>query len=56
MKQNLTIRQNALDGVEAFLAVARHRNFRRAAAELAVTPSAAGVSMTCTGSYCQRVL
>lgn len=23
---------------------------------LAVTPSAAGVSMTCTGSYCQRVL
>src|SRR4051794_35816053 len=40
MKQNFTIRQNALDGLEAFLAVARHRNFRRAAAELAVTPSA----------------
>src|SRR3954465_8394606 len=40
MKQNFTIRQNALDGLEAFLAVARHRNFRRAAAELAVAPSA----------------
>ncbi|MGV7219403.1 LysR family transcriptional regulator [Bradyrhizobium sp. UFLA05-112] len=40
MKQNFTIRQSALDGVEAFLAVAQHRNFRRAAAELAVTPSA----------------
>src|SRR5207302_2075527 len=30
----------ALDGVEAFLSVARHRSFRRAAAELGVTPSA----------------
>lgn len=40
MKQNFTIRQGALDGLEACLAVARHRNFRRAAAELAVTPSA----------------
>src|SRR5947207_4796684 len=40
MKQNFTVRQGALDGVEAFLCVARHRNFRRAAAELAVTPSA----------------
>jgi DNA-binding transcriptional LysR family regulator len=40
MKQDFTIRQGALDGVEAFLAVARHRNFRRAAAELGVTPSA----------------
>ncbi|MBR0847333.1 LysR family transcriptional regulator [Bradyrhizobium diazoefficiens] len=40
MKQDFTIRQNKLDGIEAFLAVARHRNFRRAAAELAVTPSA----------------
>jgi DNA-binding transcriptional LysR family regulator len=40
MKQNFTIRQGALDGVEAFLSVARHRNFRRAAAELGVTPSA----------------
>ena len=40
MKQNFTVRQGALDGVEAFLSVARHRNFRRAAAELAVTPSA----------------
>jgi len=40
MKQNFTIRQGALDGVEAFLAVAQHRNFRRAAAELGVTPSA----------------
>ena len=40
MKQSFTVRQGALDGVEAFLAVARHRNFRRAAAELGVTPSA----------------
>jgi DNA-binding transcriptional LysR family regulator len=40
MKQNFTVRQGALDGVEAFLSVARHRNFRRAATELGVTPSA----------------
>ncbi|TPN04828.1 LysR family transcriptional regulator [Mesorhizobium sp. B2-3-3] len=40
MKQNFTVRQGALDGVEAFLSVARHRNFRKAAAELKVTPSA----------------
>src|SRR6476659_1197075 len=40
MKHNFTVRQGALDGVEAFLGVARHRNFRKAAAELAVTPSA----------------
>ena len=40
MKQNFTVRQGALDGVEAFLCVARHRNFRKAAAELGVTPSA----------------
>ena len=40
MKQNFTIRQGALDGVEAFLGVAKHRSFRKAAAELGVTPSA----------------
>src|SRR5712672_4466393 len=40
MKQNFTVRQGALDGVAAFLGVARHRSFRKAAAELAVTPSA----------------
>jgi DNA-binding transcriptional LysR family regulator len=40
MKQNFTVRQGALDGVEAFLSVSQHRNFRRAAAELGVTPSA----------------
>src|SRR5579859_2594397 len=40
MKQNFTVRQGALDGVEAFLAVAQYRSFRRAAAELGVTPSA----------------
>ena len=40
MKQSFTVRQGALDGVEAFLAVAQHRSFRRAAAELGVTPSA----------------
>ena len=40
MKQNFTVRQGALDGVEAFLSVAQRRNFRRAAADLGVTPSA----------------
>src|SRR5260221_9185203 len=40
MKQNFTVRQGALDGVEAFLSVAQHRNFRKAAADLGVTPSA----------------
>lgn len=42
MKQDFTVRKGALDGVEAFLKVAHHRNFRRAAAELGVTPSAIG--------------
>jgi DNA-binding transcriptional LysR family regulator len=40
MKQNFTVRQGALDGVETFLSVARHRSFSRAAAALGVTPSA----------------
>lgn len=40
MKQNFTVRQRALDGVEAFLGVVEHRNFRRAAADLGVTPPA----------------
>jgi DNA-binding transcriptional LysR family regulator len=40
MKQSFTVRHGALDGVEAFLSVARHKSFRRAAAELGVTPSA----------------
>lgn len=40
MKRNFTVRQGALDGVEAFLSVAQHRSFRGAAAELGVTPSA----------------
>src|SRR6185437_694759 len=40
MKQNFTVRQGALDGVQAFLSVTQHRSFRRAAAELRVTPSA----------------
>src|SRR5437773_11378195 len=40
MKRNFTVRRGALDGVEAFLSVAQHRSFRRAAAELGVTPSA----------------
>jgi DNA-binding transcriptional LysR family regulator len=40
MKQNFTVRQGALDGVEAFLSVAQHRSFRRASAVLGVTPSA----------------
>jgi DNA-binding transcriptional LysR family regulator len=45
MKQNFTVRRGALDGVEAFLAVARHRSFRKAAAELGITPSAVGQSV-----------
>jgi DNA-binding transcriptional LysR family regulator len=40
MKKNFTMRQGALDGVEAFLSVAEHRSFRRASAALGVTPSA----------------
>ncbi|RXH35006.1 MULTISPECIES: LysR substrate-binding domain-containing protein [Bradyrhizobium] len=40
MKQNFTMKQGAIDGVEAFLSVARHRSFRKAAAELGITPSA----------------
>src|SRR6185503_18252905 len=40
MKQNFTVRQGALDGVEAFLCVAQYRSFRKAATELGVTPSA----------------
>src|SRR5262245_48514246 len=40
MKQNFTVRHGALDGVQAFLSVAQYRSFRRAAAELGVTPSA----------------
>src|ERR1700722_16236646 len=40
MKHNFTVRHGALDGVEAFLAVAQHRNFSKSAAELGVAPSA----------------
>src|ERR1700760_1237055 len=40
MKQSFTVRQGALDGVEAFLGVAQHRSFRQASTELGVTPSA----------------
>ncbi len=40
MKQNFTVKQSALGGVEAFLSVAHHRSFRRAAAELGISPSA----------------
>lgn len=47
MKQNYTVRHGALEGVETFLAVARYRNFRRAAEALGVTPSA--VSQTVRG-------
>lgn len=42
MKRNFTVRRGALDGVEAFLNVAQHRSFRRAAAQMGVTPSAIG--------------
>jgi DNA-binding transcriptional LysR family regulator len=40
MKRNFTVRQGALDGVAAFLCVAKHRSFSKAAAELGLTPSA----------------
>jgi DNA-binding transcriptional LysR family regulator len=40
VKQNYTVRHGALEGVEAFLAVARRGSFRRASADLGVTPSA----------------
>jgi DNA-binding transcriptional LysR family regulator len=40
VKQRLTVRQGALDGIEAFLAVARHKSFRKGADALGVTPSA----------------
>jgi DNA-binding transcriptional LysR family regulator len=40
MKKTFTVRRGALDGVEAFLRVAQHRSFGKAAAELGVTPSA----------------
>lgn len=40
MKQSFTVRRSALDGVEAFLGVARHHSFRKAADELGVTTSA----------------
>jgi DNA-binding transcriptional LysR family regulator len=40
MKHNFTVRQGALDGVAAFLSVAQHRSFRKAAGDLGVTPSA----------------
>jgi DNA-binding transcriptional LysR family regulator len=45
VKQNYTVRQGALDGVEAFLAVARRQSFRGAAADLGVTPSAVSQSV-----------
>jgi DNA-binding transcriptional LysR family regulator len=41
MKQRFTMRSGAVDGIETFLAVARHRSFRKAAAELGVSASAA---------------
>ena len=40
MKQNYTVRRGGLEGVEAFLATAKRRSFRRAAGDLGVSPSA----------------
>lgn len=40
VKQNYTVRRGGLEGVEAFLATAKRRSFRRAAADLGVSPSA----------------
>ncbi len=45
MKQNFTVRSGALNGLEAFLSVAERRSFRRAAADLGVSPSAIGQSV-----------
>lgn len=56
MKQNFTVRQGAVDGVEVFLSVARHRSFRRAAAELGVTPSAVSQSIRALESRVGAVL
>ena len=56
MKQNFTVRQGALDGVQAFLAVAQHRSFRRASAELGVTPSAVSQAVRALESRVGAVL
>ena len=40
MKQPYTVARGALDGVEAFLRVAARRNFRQAADDFGITPSA----------------
>src|ERR1700750_1987614 len=56
MKRNFTKRQGALDGVEAFLSVARHRNFRKAAAELGVTPSAVSQAVRALEARCGAAL
>jgi DNA-binding transcriptional LysR family regulator len=40
MKDGYTVPRGVLDGVEAFVRVAERRSFRRAAADLGVTPSA----------------
>jgi hypothetical protein len=40
MKRSFTVMLGASDGVEAFLGVARHHSFRKAAGELGVTKSA----------------
>ncbi len=40
VKPNYTIPRHLLDGVEAFLRVADHRNFRAAAKDLGMSPSA----------------
>ena len=50
MKQNFTVRQGGLEGVEAFLSVAQHKSFRKAAAELAVSPSAVSQAVRAFGS------
>lgn len=45
MKQDLTIPHGVLDGIEAFLRVAKHRSFSAAAADLGVSPSAVSQSI-----------
>jgi Bacterial regulatory helix-turn-helix protein, lysR family len=56
MKQSFTVRQAALEGVEAFPSIAQHHSFRRPAAEFAVTPSAISQPMRAREARVRAVL
>jgi hypothetical protein len=51
MKRRFTVRQGALDGVEAFLGVALHHSFRKAGDELGVTTSAVSQAIRADRSF-----